>query len=73
MARLPVTSARKVIRALVRLGFRVARQRGSHVILVNDATRREVVVPAHPELDRGTLKSVFKHAGVTVEELLEFL
>ena len=73
MAKLPATSARKVISALLRLGFRVVRQRGSHVILINDATKREVVVPMHQELGRGTLRSVVKQAGISVDELLEVL
>jgi len=73
MAKLPVTSARKVLRALSRLGFHEVRQRGSHIVLVNEETRREVVVPNHPELDRGTLKSILKQAGISVDQLLEVL
>jgi predicted RNA binding protein YcfA (HicA-like mRNA interferase family) len=62
-----------VINALRRLGFRIDRQKGSHVILVNDRTGRRTVVPVHGELDRGTLRSILRQARVSVEELLKVL
>ncbi len=74
MPKLPLLPARRVIRALVRLGFSVDHQKGSHVVLKDAATgTRTVVVPDHPELDRGTLRSILSQAGVDVETLLAAL
>jgi predicted RNA binding protein YcfA (HicA-like mRNA interferase family) len=56
------------VRALQHLGFIIARQRGSHIVL-----RRGVsgcVVPNHRELKIGTLSGVLKQAGITVEEFI---
>jgi len=71
--RLPVVSARKVIRALLRLGFAVIRQSGSHIHLWHDERRVLVTVPNHPELARGTLNSILKQGKLSREEFLEQL
>ena len=46
MSRLPVLSAREVIRILDQVGFEVVRQRGSHVRLKHE-DGRVVTVPVH--------------------------
>ncbi len=33
----------------------------------------QVVVPDHKELDRGTLRAILRHAGVTVEDFLSLI
>jgi predicted RNA binding protein YcfA (HicA-like mRNA interferase family) len=49
MSRLPVTSGRKVVAALERIGYVVVRQRGSHIRMRHptDSRRRPVTVPDH--------------------------
>ncbi len=73
MTKLPLLPARKVIAALVRLGFCIDHQKGSHIVLKNSDETRTIVVPDHPELDRGTLKSILKQAGIDVDTLLSVL
>lgn len=68
MTGLPRVSGRECVKALARLGFVVKRQRGSHMVLRRDSPFAQVVVPAHAELDRGTLRAILRQAGVTVEE-----
>ncbi len=71
MPELPVVSGTEVIRALQRLGFRVVRQRGSHVMM-----RRGVnacVVPLHRELKRGTLRGLLRQAEIGAEEFIDAL
>lgn len=53
---------------LEQLGFEQVRQRGSHVVL----RRGEVgcVIPLHKEVKTGTLASLLRQAGVTIDELL---
>lgn len=70
--KLPVVSGREVIKALVRAGFQQVAQRGSHVKLRHHSGRR-VIVPLHEELAPGTLRSILKQAGLTVEEFRELL
>lgn len=74
MPKVPLLSARRVIRALIRLGFYVDHQKGSHVVLKDSASgTRTVVVPDHPELDRGILRAILAQAGVDMESLLSAL
>ncbi|MBI2077477.1 MAG: type II toxin-antitoxin system HicA family toxin [Euryarchaeota archaeon] len=70
MARLPVLSAREVLKGLARLGFVVVRQSGSHVHLWHEAKRVLVTVPNHPELAKGTLISILKQGRLSRDELL---
>ena len=74
MAQLPVLSGRAVVRALGRIGYRVDRQRGSHVILRHeDPPYRRITVPDHAELAKGTLRAILRQAGLTVIELRSLL
>lgn len=73
MTKLPLISGRECAQALARIGFSLARQRGSHMILYRDNPPTTVVVPDHKELDRGTLRAIIRNAGLTVEEFDELL
>lgn len=75
MTRLPALGARKVIRALERGGFHVARVKGSHYLLKHSTDARlRVTVPFHRgDLDARTLRSIVDRAGLTVEEFLKLL
>jgi predicted RNA binding protein YcfA (HicA-like mRNA interferase family) len=76
MSGLPVVNGRQVIRALMRAGFVVDRIAGSHHVLVHPQdSRRTVTVPVHAghDLKRGTLRSIIRQAGFTVEEFVELL
>lgn len=67
-------SARNVIKVLVKIGFKVARQRGSHVVLKH-SDGRVTVVPVHSgeKIGRGLLLKIIKDAKLTKEEFLKLL
>jgi len=71
MPKLPRVSGAEVVRALERLGFAVARQRGGHIVLRRGSTA--CVVPNHRELKTGTLAGVLKQAGVSAEDFMKVL
>lgn len=73
MSKLPRVSGRDCMRALERAGFYRRRQQGSHVVMRRDEPFAQVVVPDHDELDRGTLRAILRHAGLSVEEFLRLL
>jgi len=73
MPRLPVLRPREVVRAFERLGWEVARQRGSHVILTKPGSIASLSVPQHPEVARGTLRALMARAGLSPERFLEAL
>lgn len=72
--RLPSLRAKDVITALERAGFVVQRQKGSHVVLRNPATRHTTVVPVHPgEFPRPLLRVILKQANLSDIELRKLL
>ncbi|MDX9975697.1 MAG: type II toxin-antitoxin system HicA family toxin [FCB group bacterium] len=73
MSNLPVVSGRACVKALQRVGFRVLRQKGSHIILCRQDPYAQVVVPDHAELDRGTLRGILRHAGLDVDRFVALL
>jgi predicted RNA binding protein YcfA (HicA-like mRNA interferase family) len=73
MPALPVISGREVRRAFEKLGWQFARQRGSHMILVRAGHSASLSVPDHREVARGTLRSLIRSSGLTVEEFISAL
>lgn len=72
MPKLPVLSGKKVIAVLEKNGFKVIRQKGSHVSLqkISEKSKFNVVVPLHNELAIGTLMSIIKQTGYSKEEFI---
>lgn len=68
MGRLPVLSGADAVRIFGKADWTVDRQRGSHIILVKDGHIATLSVPDHRELARGTLRSLFRAAGMTTED-----
>jgi len=74
MTRLPVVTARQLVKALKKIGFEERHQRGSHLRLFNPSTLRQTTVPMHGgTLKRGTLHTTLKQADLSVEALQELL
>ena len=71
MPAIPVLSGRKVLKAFESLGWQVARQKGSHIILIKPGSIATLSVPDHKEVARGTLRSLIRASGLTVSEFLE--
>jgi len=73
MSRLPALSAREIVKAFGKAGFRFERQTGSHIILYNPARHQTLSVPNHDPVGRGTLRSLIRLAGLSPEEFLGLL
>ncbi len=71
MPKLPRISGSEIVKTLQRLGFEIARQRGSHIIMRRGASG--CVVPNHREVKVGTLAGVLRQAGVSAEEFISAL
>ena len=73
---LPAVNGKQVIRALEKAGFVVDRTSGSHHMLArNSDPTRIVIVPVHAsrDLKTGTLRSIIKQAGLTIEQFKDLL
>lgn len=69
MTRLPSLSAKKVIRALNKAGYEIDHQKGRHI----DSPNRRLTIPKHPEIAKGTLRTILRQSGFTAEEFLKLL
>ncbi len=74
MPKLPRIKPAKVIRALERAGFFVDHITGSHHILYKNEKSWPISVPKHgKDIKVGTLRSIIRQSGLTVEEFINYL
>jgi predicted RNA binding protein YcfA (HicA-like mRNA interferase family) len=73
MPDVPLLKPREVVKALRKLGWDVARQKGSHIILTKEGHIATLSIPDHPEVARGTLRALIGRAGLTIEDFLAAL
>ncbi|MEM2051172.1 MAG: type II toxin-antitoxin system HicA family toxin [Thermoproteota archaeon] len=67
-------SPEKPVKILDKAGFKIIRQRGSHIITMNDKKVR-IVVPMHPikDVKPSLVNMIIKEASLTREEILKLL
>jgi predicted RNA binding protein YcfA (HicA-like mRNA interferase family) len=72
--RLPRPTARELIGALERAGFRVVHVRGSHHVL-RHADGRRTVIPVHPgeTIGVGLLSAILRQTRISADALRELL
>lgn len=71
MGKLSNISGKEAAKAFGKAGWLTRGQTGSHLILTKAGVRANLTVPLHPELALGTLHSLIRDAGLTVDEFLE--
>ena len=75
MSRLGSYKGEQVVKTFKRAGWKVIRQRSSHMILEKEGYEATLSVPVHKgkNVKRGTLRDLIKDAGMSVDEFLELL
>jgi predicted RNA binding protein YcfA (HicA-like mRNA interferase family) len=68
MPQLPMMSGRELVRVFEKHGWEVARQRGSHIIMVEAGQNVTLSIPDHKEVAKATLRSLIRLAGLTIQE-----
>jgi predicted RNA binding protein YcfA (HicA-like mRNA interferase family) len=73
LAKLPILSAKDIIKILTKAGFHHSRQKGSHIVMVKFVNGKKiiVVVPNHKEIDPGTLLSIIGQSNMTKEDFFK--
>ncbi len=71
MPKFPGLSGKEIVRALEKLGFHVARQSGSHILMKRD--EKGCVVPNHKEVKVGTINGILRQAAISPEEFQQAL
>lgn len=67
---LPVLSGREVVAVFEKFGWQFIRQSASHVIMVKKGEMATLSIPDHREVAKGTLRSLIRTAGLTVQEFI---
>ena len=65
MPKLKNLSGKEVINIFISFGFGKSGQRGSHIKLarvLSGEIRQTLTIPNHTELDKGTIKAIFRQA-----------
>lgn len=73
MPPVPVLKPRQLIDTFAKFGWEIARQKGSHIIMVKEGELATLSIPNHKEVARGTLRSLVRTAGLTMQEFLNAL
>jgi predicted RNA binding protein YcfA (HicA-like mRNA interferase family) len=73
MGKLGNISGKEAVKAFEKAGWLARGQAGSHLILTKAGIRANLTVPLHPELALGTLRSLIRASGLTVDEFLDLL
>jgi len=63
MPKLRSLSGEDVVRIFSQFGFEIVSQKGSHVKLrriLSNGTKETLTIPFHKELDKGTLRAIFR-------------
>lgn len=61
-------SGAEAVQKFRRAGWAVARQRGSHVMMIKPGYEYTLSIPQHDELGPGLLRKLIRQAGLAVEE-----
>jgi len=67
-------SAREAVKAFQKVGYNFDHQTGGHIILRHrDPPHRRLTIPNHTEIAKGTLRTLLRQAGLTVEQFRALL
>jgi predicted RNA binding protein YcfA (HicA-like mRNA interferase family) len=67
---LPVLSGSDVRKAFEKVGWEFVRQRGSHMVMVKEGHIATLSVPNHKTVAKGTLRSLIRSSGLTVDQFI---
>jgi len=74
--KIPIISAREAIKVFEKIGYKVIRQKGSHVRMRNEKNPQlhlPLTIPNHKTLKPGLLRKLIRQSGLSVEEFNELL
>jgi predicted RNA binding protein YcfA (HicA-like mRNA interferase family) len=70
--KLPVISGAQLVKAFGNLGYYIRSQQGSHIHL-RHPVHPPLTIPNHREIARGTLRTIIRQAGLSLDRFVEIL
>ncbi|MGA2433769.1 MAG: type II toxin-antitoxin system HicA family toxin [Bryobacteraceae bacterium] len=71
MSKLGNISGKEAAKAFGKAGWEAVGQVGSHLVMTKAGVRANLSIPQHKELSVGTLRSLIRAAGMSVDEFLQ--
>jgi predicted RNA binding protein YcfA (HicA-like mRNA interferase family) len=66
-------SGKEASKAFEKAGWLARGQTGSHLVMTKEGERANLTIPLHSELAFGTLRTLIRVSGLTVEEFLKLV
>lgn len=74
MSIIPIVSAREMVTVLLKAGFKIIRQKGSHIRFNHPVTGRSTTVAMHiGDLTRKVVKQILFQSGISNKDFVELL
>ncbi len=73
MGRLNNISGKEAVKVFKKFGWNFVGQVGSHVVMSKEGERANLSIPQHKELSIGTLRSLIRVSGLTIEDFISKL
>lgn len=74
MSIVPSLTPRELLAILLRAGFKILRQKGSHIRVEHPMTKRSTTIAMHArEISGKMVSKILKQAGISTSEFLKFL
>jgi predicted RNA binding protein YcfA (HicA-like mRNA interferase family) len=73
MSKLSNISGKEAVKAFEKAGWIQLGQVGSHLVMTKESRRVNLSIPQHKELSVGTLRTLIRHAELSVDEFLALL
>ncbi len=73
MGKLGNISGKEAAKAFRKAGWETIGQVGSHLVMTRQGERANLSIPQHKELSVGTLRSLIRAAGLSVDQFLDLL
>lgn len=69
--KLPQISGKDLVKKLMKLGFVVTRQKGSHIRIEKNTLNKtiKITIPNHKNIKKGTLNQIIKSTELSGEEI----
>jgi predicted RNA binding protein YcfA (HicA-like mRNA interferase family) len=64
---------KEAAKAFAKTGWQIVGQVGSHLVMTKPGQRANLSIPQHKELSVGTLRSLIRSAGISVDDFLKLL
>ena len=72
MPKIPLISGKIAVKIFSKIGYRVVRQKGSHIRL-HHLNKRPLTVPNHEILGKGLIRKLLRDAELTIKDFIKLL